>query len=268
VRCAAAGAALGVLVVLAQTAPIAAQSEVRGRVIDATTGRGISQAFIRVDASGALTFSEPDGAFLLERVPAGPQSLSVQAFGYASDSLTIEVPVDSALVIELDPTPMEVEGVEATVTLEERLARIEARLDDRVERLPGDVTVADAATIRPYDTLQAEDPWIFMIREMKLRPTGNEYAVQIDGFQALESKYAAPEVYLDDRPARLYDVVHAPLSRFCRIEFYSPMPYDITPDAVKVPHQLRVYTCWFMAAVALGNREMSDHVMKGSGPRW
>jgi hypothetical protein len=51
-----------------------------------------------------------------------------------------------------------------------------------------------------------------------------------------------------------------PNTLLCRVELYEPPPHVTEED---VPHQLRAYTCLFMAEVAEGKRTMRSKINWG-----
>lgn len=254
--------ALLVLALAAATPGALPGQEVRGVVREAGTTRPLAEVVVRSPASGAIALTRSDGSFRLPRVPEGLRTLTFRKYGYAEVVRAVDVPTDEPLEVELEPLPIELEGLEVTArSFESRFAEVQTKLDTRIGKMIGDVQVAGPARIRPYDELHEEDPWTFLIREMQLDPTMSSGTVRVRGFQALAGRTQRPEVYIDDRRTWLFRVVHTPLSLFCRVEFFTPMPHDAR--IVKPPAQLRAYTCAYMAEVANGDRELSEHVNWG-----
>jgi hypothetical protein len=68
---------------------------ISGRVLDATTGQPISNAFVSVSSLINRTLVPSDqGGFVLTGVPIGQQTLTVSAIGYLNDVETITVQKD------------------------------------------------------------------------------------------------------------------------------------------------------------------------------
>ena len=94
---------------------------VAGRVLDESTGLGVSAAGVELEGHG-YTITGPDGSFRFDAVFPGPYPLWVVAFGYASGSRIVTVSDDVALSLALAPAPVRIAGVGATfVDLEGRV---------------------------------------------------------------------------------------------------------------------------------------------------
>ena len=85
---------------------------INGTVIDAATGEPVRKALVQVNSvPRRTTFSDSDGRFQLEGIPAGPVTLSVQKPGYFGDQELspggpplVEVgPKASSIVVKLTP---------------------------------------------------------------------------------------------------------------------------------------------------------------------
>src|SRR5262245_17977843 len=61
----------------------AATATIRGRITDAQSHEPIGQADVTVIRTALHAYTEDDGRYLLERVPAGACTLSVTRMGYA-----------------------------------------------------------------------------------------------------------------------------------------------------------------------------------------
>lgn len=236
--------------------------EVRGVVREARTNTSLSDVVVRSPSSGSIVLTRSDGSFRLPRIREGPRTLTFRKFGFAEVVRVVNVPTDEPIEVEMEPLPIELEGLEVTArSFETRFAEVQTKLDTRIGKLLGDVQVAGPARIRPYDEAHRKDPWEFLIREMNIEPTMSSNALRVRGFQALGGRTRTPEVYVDDRRTWLFRLVHTPLPLFCRVEFFTPMPGDAR--IMKPPAQLRAYTCSYMAEVANGARELSEHVNWG-----
>ena len=95
---------LAAVLVLA-SAPLAAQGNVNGRVVDARGGAAVASARIVVD-NGQLpgTEADVDGRFSLT-LRAGEHVLRVDRLGYAAKEVRVTSPAAAEQVIALDPAP-------------------------------------------------------------------------------------------------------------------------------------------------------------------
>jgi hypothetical protein len=114
---------------LALLSPLAAAAQqpgftIEGRVLDESTGLGVSAAGVELAGHG-YTITDPDGSFRFEAVRPGGYALLVVAYGYASRSRDLSIRDDLTFTIELEPAPVRLEGVGAT------FVEIEGRVRDR-----------------------------------------------------------------------------------------------------------------------------------------
>ncbi len=142
-------------------APVGAQASgvLRGRVRDATSGRGLEAAQVTLLPSGISTLSDVDGAFAFPRVPAGAAAVRVLRLGYAPWEGTLELGA-AQLEVTLRPQPQQLAGI--TV--------VGPGLGSLV-RIPGSVTVIDQAQ------LTLTQPW-----------SGNEMLTFVPGVNIQEEE--------------------------------------------------------------------------------
>lgn len=93
---------LGCAGAFAGAAPLSAQDattgRITGRIIDAATGQGITDAGIQVVGTTIGTQSGVDGRFTIMRVPAGTATLQVRRIGYGAKTVTgLVVPANGTL---------------------------------------------------------------------------------------------------------------------------------------------------------------------------
>ena len=69
-------------------APAAATGRIVGRIIDAESGAGLSDAGVQVVGTTLGTMSGVDGRFALARIPAGTVTIQVRRIGYAPKTVT------------------------------------------------------------------------------------------------------------------------------------------------------------------------------------
>ena len=106
-----------------QPTPSAAQgADVSGRVVDQSTGAGISSVRIVFASSGRddtwSDVSDSTGAFAVGRVPLGEYELRAEALGYSELSYTIRFAErgSTEVFIELVPVALELEPIVVTAT--------------------------------------------------------------------------------------------------------------------------------------------------------
>jgi hypothetical protein len=90
------------------SAPGAARGQqvtVTGLVVERTQSSWIGGATVRLSGSPPF-FTDLDGAFQFTRVTPGRHTLTVEAMGYRTRSVELEIRSDTALTIELDPDPI------------------------------------------------------------------------------------------------------------------------------------------------------------------
>jgi len=93
-----------------------ATSTVRGRVTDSQSREPIGQAEVVVVRTGPRAYTEDDGRFVLERVPAGACTLSVTRMGYAPlrHELTVTEGAEHAIDLQLTRSAVRLEEVTVT----------------------------------------------------------------------------------------------------------------------------------------------------------
>lgn len=78
------------------TAAAAARGAIAGKVVD-DHGQPVAGATITFDGGGAIT--DADGAFAIADAPAGPHTLAVDAFGFASASVDVRAPAAGVTIL-------------------------------------------------------------------------------------------------------------------------------------------------------------------------
>src|SRR5437899_12972444 len=76
--------ALVIALIFLVPVPLLAQftGTVRGRVVDASAGRGLADAQVTVSGTRIGALSAAGGEFTLANVPAGPRSITARRIGY------------------------------------------------------------------------------------------------------------------------------------------------------------------------------------------
>lgn len=98
-----------------------ATGRITGRVIDGTTGRGLSNAGIQVVGTTLGTQSQIDGLFNISGIPSGTVSLHVRLLGYQPKTVTGIVLGTGAVIeqnITLDVATVQLAAVEVTAAAE------------------------------------------------------------------------------------------------------------------------------------------------------
>ncbi len=90
--------------------PATSTSRIAGRIIDARTGAGLTDAGVQVAGTTTGTLSSIDGRYVINRAPSGTVSLTVRRIGYAAKTITgISVGEGQALEqnISLEPATVQ-----------------------------------------------------------------------------------------------------------------------------------------------------------------
>ncbi|MGH7718096.1 MAG: TonB-dependent receptor domain-containing protein [Gemmatimonadaceae bacterium] len=117
--------ALTCLLVLLSTAALAAQAapagRIVGRIVDAQSGRGLSDAGVQVVGTTFGTMSQFEGRFSVANVPAGTVSLHVRLIGYQPKTVT-GILLNAGQVLEqtisLEPSATQLAAIEVTAAAE------------------------------------------------------------------------------------------------------------------------------------------------------
>jgi len=96
--------------------PLAAQANgvITGRVVDATSGRGVADALVRIEGTGQGVATDTGGRFRLREVRPGRWTLTVQRIGYRAlrrDSVMVAPGEVLRLELSLASVAVEVEGL-------------------------------------------------------------------------------------------------------------------------------------------------------------
>lgn len=232
----------------------------RGVVLDEVTGTPVAGAavFLEDENYGALT--DARGAFRIESVPAGSQTVVATQFGYWEIAADVGVPEAGATIeIDLKPRPILLDGVTAVADNVNTMVR---RLRTRRQSLPYQARAFDQERL-----LRSPEPDVF---EFLWRETGLERrscpimgGVTLPGWQparglggwnlpsqapgALSShciwrrgQVISPRVYIDEMPAaRGLDALrNYPTTQIFALEVYSQGA------------EIRAYTYNFMQRMA------------------
>lgn len=163
--------------------------KVLGRVTDASNGRGIDAAEIRLRATGQWLLTDRNGHFALDSVPAGLHILEIHRIGYATREVAFRVEAGGAhgVRVPLSTEAVPLDPVEVTVR-SPRWAREMRQLQERMLVATG----------------------IFFTREELERAGGRRLGDLVGGVPRMEWRGAAPSLGVGPRrcePALVVDRV-------------------------------------------------------------
>lgn len=126
---------LAVLFLATVTSPVAAQQEsaegegtavLTGRVVSAMTGGPLEDARVLLLGSQRGDFTDEEGRFRIEEVPAGRDTVEVRLIGFASQTAPLELAPErvTRAVFSLSETVLSIEDIEVTVEQREPTGRL------------------------------------------------------------------------------------------------------------------------------------------------
>ena len=232
----------------------------RGVVLDEVTGTPVAGAAVFLEAENYGALTDPNGAFRIDGVPPGSQTVVATQFGYWEIAADVEVPEAGATIeIDLKPRPILLDGITAVADNIDTMVR---RLRTRRQSLPYQTRAYDQERL-----LRSPEPDVFefLWRETGLerRPCPIMGGVTLPGWQparglggwnlpsqapgALSShciwrrgSVISPRVYIDEMPAaRGLDALrNYPTTQIYALEVYSQGA------------EIRAYTYNFMQRMA------------------
>lgn len=206
----------------------AAAQSLRGEVVDAATGERIAAAAVTVrDTSGAVlgeALTGGSGTFAVVGVPAGILQISVEAFGFETETVE-RVEFDGQptfLSIVVDPAPVRTEGITATVTRQRPHLRASG-FYDRLQKGHGAfVTEEQISRLQP---VRASD---LLSRVPSLKLVRGEPVLGRGGIGFNQNLDCAPTVWVDGMLVRQGTSVRGR---------HSPGAFD---NLLPMPEQIRV----------------------------
>jgi len=126
--------ALFVSAAAAHAAAAEAAGTIAGRVLNPATGEYVANAEVRVAGTTLLALSEPDGSYRIDRVPAGPRTLTLSYTGAAQQAAAVEVPAGGVVTRDFELAPRgaaAVQRMEALVIRSEREGNAKAIMEQR-----------------------------------------------------------------------------------------------------------------------------------------
>jgi TonB-linked SusC/RagA family outer membrane protein len=107
---AAAAGLIGPMSVAAQT------GAVTGTIVSSQTGEPLSAAQVSIEGTGLGALTEPNGKFLILKVPAGTYTVEAILIGYANTSMQVTVKSGESAVADMKMTPQAISLSEIVVT--------------------------------------------------------------------------------------------------------------------------------------------------------
>ncbi len=96
----------------AQDAVTTDKVEVRGRVLDASTGTPIHGAYVALAGQDWGVLSDDNGRFVLRVDRASSYAVVSESLGYERRELTVRRPIPRQLTVRLDPSPIQLDGIQ------------------------------------------------------------------------------------------------------------------------------------------------------------
>lgn len=124
-------------------------STVRGRVVTSGTGAPVPGATVSAIGIRATTSTDDEGRFILSAVPVGERAIRVERIGFRTiilEGIVVSLGRSSQVTIELDPSPVAVEGV----TVETR----RVRLIEPTVSVTHEVVIAREVSALPVDRVE------------------------------------------------------------------------------------------------------------------
>lgn len=208
---------------LALAAPVVAQPArtdvITGTVIARATGAAVNGAVVTVEGTNLTATTSGTGRFVIERAPAGPVALSVDAPGFITQRLTDVRAGRDLIAIELDTTPNFMDRVQVTATKVPLSIGDVAGQANVVERetieTRGDQTLTQAIANVPGVVVSTQLGLFESVLLRGLPRAGNEFTntlLLIDGVPQANSGNSARVVGLTINDASSIEVVRGPNS--------------------------------------------------------
>jgi TonB-linked SusC/RagA family outer membrane protein len=188
IACALIASAIG----LSSTA-LAQAGSIRGRVVEAGSGRGVSDVQISVDGSDRIAITNAGGNYVFSNVPSGPQTVRVRRLGFAPTSRVVEVPPGTPAIADFTVGQTSISLDEVVVT-GVPTATSRRTLGNAITVLDASGEVAKTATNNVAELLQARAPGVTVLQSSG--DPGTSGTVRIRGIGSLTGA-TSPVVYVD-----------------------------------------------------------------------
>jgi hypothetical protein len=241
---------LPVLVALFPAAPTAAQDApadtvvvtLVGEVRDAVTDAPLADASVTIPALGRSVATDRNGFFRFDSIPAGTWTFRTEHLGYAPNDEPSTIGPGQRLLVRLQPRPIELGGLYATIY---------SRLRDRRGRAPGRVIAWDREELA--EAIQPDVGRFVQTRGMvQWARCGGEWEGDLPNCVMRRGSARRLEVWVDEAPL---------LGALGTSTLWARDPRDLwavefLPDC----GELRIYTKRFMEAVREGRTRLRPMV--------
>ena len=208
---------------LTLAAPVVAQPArtdvITGTVIARATGAAVNGAVVTVEGTNLTATTSGTGRFVIEKAPAGPVALSIDAPGFIRQRLTDVRASRDLVAIELDTTPNFMDRVQVTATKVPLSIGDVAGQANVVERetieTRGDQTLTQAIANVPGVVVSTQLGLFESVLLRGLPRAGNEFTntlLLVDGVPQANSGNSARVVGLTINDASSIEVVRGPNS--------------------------------------------------------
>jgi TonB-linked SusC/RagA family outer membrane protein len=166
---------------------------ISGRVTDSTSGEGIAGVTVSVDGTRLRATTALDGAYTLNSVTTGPQTVRARRLGYAQRSLQVIVAENATTTADLflTRTPSELSQIVVTATGEQR--RVE--LGHVVDRMNADSVVREAAVGNVSELLTGRFAGVMVNTQMGF--SGVTAPIRIRGLNGFTGYSSDPLIMID-----------------------------------------------------------------------
>lgn len=248
-----------VAIMFAVAGPLFAQATppLTGVVVDGATGSPLEGVLVTGPSAEFRATTDAQGRFEIE-LPAGPQPVTFTAYGYLQTEFSFDpVTAPSPVRVELQPRPIEIEGIDAVArTFRARLDSVATYLD-RSARGPrwtgkGVPRIADRADLARYD--DENDA------EIALAALGLFPAFDFEcGWRHNGRNMRPAGIFIDGEKEPLNGCLrfqNMDVSTVCRVELIPTGGITNPQEGLAAPHNLFVWTCGFMARLANGEESI------------
>ena len=213
----------------------------RGQVTDTYWGAPVPGAIVRVtgtlraNGSAIAGFTDDEGRFSIEDVPAGPGRVLVTRIGYADLVQVLDIQEGQFVEVVVLPKPVVLEGIEVYVD----------RLQTRLRALPYTANVFDetalklSPTLNVADYLDSQPGFEFVPCFAGGSPTG-VYTRRRDCIRTRGTTPQRPRIFINDAPAMggVRELATLPTMGMYRVE------------VIRGCGQIRVYTSSYVEGTA------------------
>ena len=193
---------------------------VTGTVLDAQSGNPVSDAQVLVEGTGRGGLTNSQGRFLVDQVPEGIHTVTVERIGYAAASQTVDISATSPAVANFRVRQSAYELESIVVTGTPGAERVRA-LGNAIGQIQAERLVENSAVNNVSQILSGSEPGVefsyggggpqapanIRIRGAASIALSSEPLIYIDGVRVSNSRSEGPGTsYREDGPIRLNDI--------------------------------------------------------------